>query len=603
MNSAKVAYLIDADSNNKYNQNQFSADFDCIKKHYLKTQKSTLMQKSILSIFLLCFANFTVYGQSNCPYSPLEFEEVSPIWQHLIIDSTMIGYQAPDPKDNFQYNGHNHLSLEIDINSFVEGGFLYGFSEIAITGDISGALIEKIDLDTGELIWQISNDIRTSEFREKVLRTRIQDNMFIISGVREDIVDEISITLDENFFVGKSEGKIFERRYDLETGIEISHFTPSQEDSLAYNFSFIPWLYYNYFFEESENFLDAKDFQTGMGRYLIRRKIDSLGRLDGGLDTVVTGRFNDRLLLDGIFTAGPRFHKKTDGNFLYIEQYSPIVGVNHSFEAFLSEYDKDFNLINERNLKDFGLEQFSLLQIINVEADFIILRGCYNVESQVVSNCESFCLVLDQNLDLVDRFDLVDSEEIQYTIQPKTIPKANDGSFFVSNSEFSFTDGSSFIDILQSTSGGILEKIKKLTVTEKNRITSIEYMEILENGDFLIRFRHGCFENGSIGNVYREWQRLDATDFNTSVSTNNNALDVKYNVSPNPFNIYLEIDNPGTSITEVNIIDLQGILIKNHRVNRESTIHINTSQIEAGYYFIQLLTNDHKKLSAGIVKF
>ncbi len=558
------------------------------------------MQKFILIFFLWIIACIKLNGQDPCASTQPLFEELTPLWRHVFVDSTMIGYPDPDPNSNFVYSGNDHL--EFDLGSFVQGDFLYGITQINLTGDIAGALIEKINLETGELIWQISNDLRASDYREKVLDARVEGDVFIVSGIREDITNEQSLQLAEVAFVAKSKGKVFERFYDLETGQQISYDTPSQGDSLAYNFSFLPWVYYNYFDDEKENFLDARNLAVGKGTYLIRRKIDDLGRLVAGPDTLVTGRFNDRFLTDGIFTTGPRLRKKEDGNFLYLEQYSPLDGIDLSFEAFISEYDKDFNLIRERNLKDFGLEKFSLIQILKTTTDYTLLRGCYNVGSQTVSTCISFCLVLDQNLDLIDRFDLVDSEERQYSIIPSIITRGTNGAYFVPGSEFSLNNPS-MIRILQTNSAGILEDFKRLEGINIDQRIAIEFMEILENGDFLMKLRHTCFENGSSNGAFQEWIRIDANDFVSTLSEIDNEFDLKYIVSPNPFEDRLQIENSDRNISEVSIVNLNGVLIQTQKSGNEAKIVLNTTNMEAGYYFVKVVTVNNESVSIGVVKF
>ena len=560
------------------------------------------MKTKILTLFLLCIIQFKAAGQEPCTYAPLQFEELSPIWRHYVIDSSMIGYQAPDPADTYAYAGYNHLSW--DIGSFVEGDFLYEMSEINISGDYAGAHMEKIDINTGELMWQINNDIRTSEYREKVLDARVEKDVFIVSGIREDVTDDVSISIDQFFFAGKLEGKIFERKYDLETGDQISYITPSQEDSLAYNLFFIPWIYYNYFTEGegAENYLDARNVAEDKGTYLIRRKIDRLGRLTDGPDTLVTGRFNERLFSEAIHVGGPRFRKKKDGNFLYLEQYSPQESADYSFEAYLSEYDKDFNLVNERNLKDFGIKQFSLIQIINTDENYILLRGCYNIDNAFVNGCHSFLLVLDQDLNLLDKFDLVDSQGRQYSFLPQYLKRGIDGRHYVTKTQFS-PDIDATVNILRSTSEGALEIFKKLTVSNSDKITTVMSMIILDNGDFLIKFRPSCYVDGIRTGEFREWQRIDADDFMTSIANQDLDLDLEYKILPNPFNNYLEIDNPTNTITKVEIININGMVVKTQKTNFEPRIRINTSNVEAGYYFVRLTTHQNREVSRSIVKF
>jgi len=386
------------------------------------------------------------------------------------------------------------------------------------------------------LIWQISNDLRESVYREKVLDARVEEDMFIVSGIREDISNEQSLQLAEVAFVAKSEGKIFERVYDLETGQQISYDTPIQEDSLAFNLSFTPWLYYN-------------------------------------------------------------------GNFLYVEQYSPLPKIDQTFEAFISEYDKDFNLIRERNLKDFGLEEFSLIQIIKTTPEYIFLRGCYNVENQNVTACGAFCLVLDHSLDLIDQFDLIDAAEEQYQIGLNNFSRGTNEAFYVTSIDFTFDSVSvSTNHILRSTPDGILEAFQSFRGINANRLTAITFMEVLDNGDFLLQLRHNCFEEGVIGTVgsFQEWVRMDADDFILSISQINTAF--KYEVGPNPFIDYIEMDNLDGDISEVTITNLNGIVVKTQKVIGAQKVRLDTSNLESGFYFISVVNKNKEVSSTGIVK-
>ena len=560
------------------------------------------MQKFILIILFINVAYSNLISQEPCDPTQTLFEDVVPIWRHYIVDSTIIGYPDPDPGNDVVYSGDDHLFF--DLGSFVEGDYLYGITEINLTGDIAGAFIEKINLETGEVLWQISNDLRVSPYREKVLSVKVEGEQLIVSGIREDITNELSIQLEEIYFVGKSEGKIFERVYDLDTGQQISLATPSEEDSLAFNLSFTPWLYYNFFDEqEVENFLDAKNFVTGNESYLIRRRINETGRLVSGPDTVVVGRFNGRLINDAIRQSGPRLRKKEDGNFLYVEQYSPLPNIDQTFEAFISEYDKDFNLIRERNLKDFGLEKFSVIQIIKTTPEYIFLRGCYNVENQIVTGCRTFCLVLDHSLDLIDQFDLVDAAAEQYQIGPNNFSRGTNESFFFTNTDFTFDSVSVSTNlILRSTPDGILEAFQSFRGLNANRLTLITFMEILDNGDFLLKLRHNCFEEGVISTVgsFQEWIRIDADDFISSISQINTEF--KYQVGPNPFIDYIEIGNLHGDISEVIITNLNGIVVRAQKVIASQKVRMDTTNLEPGFYFISVVSKNNEVSSTGIVK-
>ena len=550
--------------------------------------------KVIFILGLLKSITFKATGQIECSYLPLEFQNMYPKWRHISVDSSIIGYSDPDSTIVYHYNGHDHLSW--DIGSFVDGDYLYSISEIDISGDIAGAMVEKIDLLTGNLLWQISTDLRESRFREKVLSTTIKNNMFVIQGIREDVANEFSN--DEQFFVGKKNGVIYKRSYDLDTGELIDYDTPNEEDSLAYKLSFTPWVYYNYFGDDGvDNFLDARNYVTGYGSYLIRQKVNYQGKILTNRDTIVKSRFSDRSLFDAVDVSGPRFTKRENGNYLYIEQFSPRENSNYSFEAIITEYDDEFNVVQERDLKDFGLTEFSNIQIIKSLDNHILIRGCYNYDSSILVTCIGFCLVLDNNFNLVTKFDLSDTNGTEYLFNPNKIIKSKNGKYVFPFIDFT-SDNYSTIKFLQSNDSGLVELIKEWSIDRDNWITSIDFMTILDDGDLLIKFRHGCFEDGIRVGEFREWQRIRNSDLSTIFDKSSN---VEINITPNPFNDHIQINKHDNSIMKVEIYDLHGKLAKN--IDYFSTSYIDMSHVDKGFYLVIISDKFNNISTSKIVKF
>jgi len=89
----------------------------------------------------------------------------------------------------------------------------------------------------------------------------------------------------------------------------------------------------------------------------------------------------------------------------------------------------------------------------------------------------------------------------------------------------------------------------------------------------------------------------------TSCANQDLDLDLEYKILPNPFNNYLEIDNSTNTITKVEIININGMVVKTQKTNFEPRIRINTSNVEAGYYFVRLTTHQNREVSRSIVKF
>jgi len=220
-----------------------------------------------------------------------------------------------------------------------------------------------------------------------------------------------------------------------------------------------------------------------------------------------------------------------------------------------------------------------------------------------VTGCRTFCLVLDHSLDLIDQFDLVDAAAEQYQIGPNNFSRGTNESFFFTNTDFTFDSVSVSTNlILRSTPDGILEAFQSFRGLNANRLTLITFMEILDNGDFLLKLRHNCFEEGVISTVgsFQEWIRIDADDFISSISQINTEF--KYQVGPNPFIDYIEIGNLHGDISEVIITNLNGIVVRAQKVIASQKVRMDTTNLEPGFYFISVVSKNNEVSSTGIVK-
>ena len=137
----------------------------------------------------MCFL-IKIDAQIPCDYVPLELENLQPIWSYLVIDSTIIGYDDTSAVHwNFYVDGMNHLSRESF--TLLNNDYLCSFTEIYFDLDLAGYLIDKINLESGEKIWQIVSDPRTSINDEKLLNAYIKSNKLIVEGVREQEKSEV----------------------------------------------------------------------------------------------------------------------------------------------------------------------------------------------------------------------------------------------------------------------------------------------------------------------------------------------------------------------------------------------------------------------------
>ena len=134
------------------------------------------MKRLILIILITFLALFNCEAQLAGNYIPLAFENLTPDWITVSMDSTIIDHVIPNPRaSDIEFDGYSHVytSAEIERHPIIKDGFYYKVSKTLYDVDVSGGLIEKIDVKSGKVVWQNSFDLRTEDKREFIERYEI----------------------------------------------------------------------------------------------------------------------------------------------------------------------------------------------------------------------------------------------------------------------------------------------------------------------------------------------------------------------------------------------------------------------------------------------
>ncbi len=557
------------------------------------------MRKSLLQ---LCIIFYILPLQSQiCDYVAIGFEDITPAWRHLTIDSTIIGYtDTAGFRQTFYPDGMEHLSVEE--GSFVNGNYLYSLVKSRIDRDVSGAIIEKIDLETGELKWKIIEDLRTLTHREEIFQAGIVDEKFVIYGFRDAQAD--SIYTDIANFERQLEGVYFRKEYDLITGEKLLDYTPSDEDTLIQSIQKTrDFAYTSFFLDSLVTFQDKRNFEVGKGFNLTRTVYDSNGYLKTKEDTVVAGRFSDRLLLDGIIQDRPRFTFTPENTYLYIEHYYPKEDVNHSFEGILTEYDKDFNRLREVDVKTFGFTEFSHLEVFEVTSDRILLHGCSDLTLGFNQwPCEEFYLLLDRSFNLISRFYIANNQlDLQRTLR-RHVGIVGD-RVYVFNPIFEDV-GPSYLELYRSNELGTLDLLKRVSLTTSEWVGFVDKFFVLEDGDILMRFTHSCFVNGDKKSWHPEWFRIDTADFLGTTSTDEVSVSDAYSItiSPNPAEEQLTLELDEAREGKIEIRDMTGRLMMSQNIGQSKVIQLSIADYNIGTYLLTITGKDGEKTVRQFVK-
>jgi len=142
--------------------------------------------KTLKTIVLLIVITITApdaISQRAGIYKDLQFDSLYPIWSYTSYDPSIVGYKIDNPRDiGVEFDGYGHVfqNYNIEREPLIEGNDLYIISRTLYDGDLSGALIEKLDIVSGRLIWQSQFDLRTEDAREFIERTYMDADTLII---------------------------------------------------------------------------------------------------------------------------------------------------------------------------------------------------------------------------------------------------------------------------------------------------------------------------------------------------------------------------------------------------------------------------------------
>jgi len=173
--------------------------------------------KNITSIVIVICSSFSFYlnGQTaGFNYVPLEFDNLEPEWIHDIYDSTIIGHVV-DTNPTVKFDGYSHVVRHhyTSPRFLVTDDAVYLASRIQYDNDVGGAIIERLDLETGELEWKTLFDLRTQDIREYVMNLKIENGRLVLYCIYLNEDNPYISTM-----TGSGLGYLSRKEYNVENG-------------------------------------------------------------------------------------------------------------------------------------------------------------------------------------------------------------------------------------------------------------------------------------------------------------------------------------------------------------------------------------------------
>ncbi|MBK8485180.1 MAG: hypothetical protein IPL31_12795 [Saprospiraceae bacterium] len=257
----------------------------------------------ILNSFLINCANSQIDSLADIFINP------KPIWSHVAIDNSAIGYKGRTGMDYYLTLAERKL--------LIQDSFLYIVYNNHFE-DLSGCFIEKIELRTGKVIWNNGFDLRNSTKREYT------NHFFINSKNQLELLDfRYSFDTVDIFFPNWDSGKLSIRKYDIYSGMEVYkyHSPINDTDYPTFKASFNTYSYLN------QNIKHGYDCYTNY----INRNIPQFGIAKTRLDTL-----GKKIDIDGSYDIIGKYKNNNQYEeipFLLNENFDTIVRMIHTYKT------------------------------------------------------------------------------------------------------------------------------------------------------------------------------------------------------------------------------------------------------------------------------
>jgi len=504
-----------------------------------------------------------------------------------MIDSSIIGFINPfqEYEEPVYFDGFSHFfSYDIfKLDPVFYDGNIY-LSELGqIFGD--GTYIECIDELSGESKWKTVYDHRTNLRKEYPVRVSINDEgQFQILGHREDFSRPV------NFPGYLWFNSVFTtRKYDISSGDLIERDTSDETSpntcKMAIPFAaYANQLFSTYIINNSEKFRyilpEAFDFKLF--------DIDSKGLV---LDSIIVNRsFDDTKYRDRTyFISDDRIL-----NFIFSRNINGTP--EDSFHVYYTLYDKDFNIIKTRDLKD------DLIPAYDYECDYtwdhgFIITGQNYEDLNYITTANSF----DINGELKESARLENEDGSLLNLVPyATGILIGDGTMLISVTEQD-KEGYNYLVFLKTNGFGSFEKITKWKIFDKKHEVLPIYLWMTPNDKILVKLIHSNtdLEQLRYGSTAMVYMLIEPEDLGIKTSISETAESKTILISPNPASGSISLNCEDNDASMIEVLDRLGRVVYNDKTSGCEEMSIDISGYASGLYFVRLIDDSGKVTGRG----
>lgn len=535
------------------------------------------MKRLSTILFLLLLTLRLISQTAGFNYVPLEFENLEPIWLHDIHDSTIIGHEV-EANPSIRFDGFSHVSRSEPTNPrfLVTDDAVILVSRIQYNNGIGGAIIEKLDLATGELKWKTLYDLRTQDRREYVMNIRVEGDRLLLYCIylNDDRPDGAGTLF------GYARGHLSIKEYDMSSGVLLHQTIPdtTSTDLVSLRTPFFD-TELNVLSNDTITFID-QGAALESGAFFLLDTMSHEGIKSSPTDTLsheLSLDWGDTYLLrahsfkidpftDDIYSVD-YFKPNSQGPEARISQLIRY-GNKHGREVIPFEYNDYENLIN------FHLREITETHIIIVAIKEDNLTDILFVDKMTG--------VIDRTINRGPREAIFSTYDILL----------EDGEVIAIN--YSNVGGHYSIDVYKSE-GTEMSLLKRFKLDFPDYIPEGRALFKLEDGDYLLEFRYyglnpsGNTPLGSFSGLMRiTSDQLGLTTSTIEVERTPMPSIVVY---PNPAIDNMTVRSDIEETYEIVIYDIVGRKVFSDRVDNY-TKKVDISNLLSGHYYVHMITKD-----------
>lgn len=545
------------------------------------------MKVLFVTIFLFLL-NTDCVCQYIGDYQPLEFDELHPLWIHVSTDSTIIGYNIPDPRDpHVGFDGYSHVFPNVDItnNLLIQEGFLYRISRTLYDVDISGGLIEKIDLESGNNIWLQRFDLRNNTYREFLKKAFIADNKLKLYTYRVTTPDmEFPFPL---VLFGKAEGLLMLREYDLQTGA-LLHFKENPDmapETKVLTTDLDMSVQLNTI---DQNSIEVRHhfLKDTSGAYIVIDTIGINGQYLNSSDTLFSS-YMDVNWDQTYWSSDHVMTKDEEGRFYWIDFCSPGGTSTDSPQAqLIIEVGGSTSKIPLQAYNPGGIVKY--WKVVDVTDSLIMINA-------IRHDFTNDFIILNHSGQLIK---LIHSEKESHD----AIPVMDEKGHFILPEYGGIQNGKHQLEFYQPM-GNHLELISSFSIADPDYLMLPVYMEKLENGNYLLYGMHTKaisstqVEGRFMTDILLTPQMIGLEPVSIAPEI---IVKPAFKIWPNPAGAYLHLDFEIPVTGQVFIFDSNGRLVFHQSLHSTLAENLNLHELPSGQYFIQFQDQGDASRSSSI---